>query len=55
MCSLNVCGLHSKLIYNILPNYMKTSYVICLTETKCDSYDINVIGGYKCFIMSKIE
>ena len=53
MCSLNVCGLHSKLKYNILQNYIKKYDVICLTETKCDLIDVDIISGYKCFIMSK--
>ena len=51
MCSLNVCGLHSKLKYNILQNYIKKYDVI--TETEGDSIDVDIISGYKCFIMSK--
>ena len=53
MCSINVCGLNSKLKYTILQDYMKQFDSICLTETKCDSIVDNEINGFKSFIMRK--
>ena len=35
ICSLNVCGLKSKLINGILYDYMKNFDIFCMTETKC--------------------
>ena len=53
MSSVNVCGLHSKLKYNSLQDYMKQFDAICLTETKCDLISDNEINGFKSFIMPK--
>ena len=53
MCSVNVCGLISKLIYTILQDYMKEFDAICSTETKCDLISDNEINGFKSFIMPK--
>ena len=53
MCSVNVCGLSSKLKYTILQDYMKQFDAICLTETKCDLISDNEINGFKSFIMPK--
>ena len=39
MCSLNVCGLASKLKYIIIQEYIEKFDIICLTETKCLSVD----------------
>ena len=52
MCSLNVCGLASKLKYNIIQEYIEKFDIICLTETKCLSVDEHDIKEYKCFSMS---
>ena len=49
MSSLNVCGLHGKLKYNII---IKKYDVIYQTDSVCDSIDANVIGDYTCFNMS---
>ena len=49
MCSLNVCGLASKLKYNIIQEYIEKFDIICLTETKCLSVDEHDIKEYKCF------
>ena len=35
ICSLNVCGLKSKLINGILYDYMKNFDIFCMYETKC--------------------
>ena len=51
MCSVNVCGINSKLKYTILQDYMKQFDAICLTETKCDLISDNEINGFKSFIM----
>ena len=53
MCSVNVCGLNSKLKYTILQDYMKQFDAICLTETKYDLISDNEINGFKSFIMQK--
>ena len=53
MCSINVCGLNSKLKYTILQDYMKQFDAICLTETNCDLISDNDINGFKSFIMPK--
>ena len=53
MCSINVCGLDSKLKYGVLQDHTKNIDIICLTETKCDlliGYDI---VGYKSYFMKK--
>ena len=39
MCYLNVCGLASKLKYNIIQEYIEKLNIICLTETNCLSVD----------------
>ena len=46
MCSLNVCGLASKLKYNIIYEYIEKFDIICLTETKCLSVDEHDIKEY---------
>ena len=52
MCSINVCGLNSKLGYNILQSYIHKFDIVCLTETKCDNID-NENTGFKSLLMSK--
>ena len=52
MCSINVCGLNSKLKYGILQDHIIYIYIfdlICLTETKCDSLIGYDIDGYKSY------
>ena len=39
MCSINVCGLNSKLKYTVLQDCMQQFEVVCLTETKCDAIE----------------
>ena len=53
MCSINVCGLNSKLKYGILQDHIKHVDIICLTETKCDSLIGYDIVGYKSYFMKK--
>ena len=53
MCSINVCGLNSKLKYNVLQDCMQQFEVVCLTETKCDAIEKKKIVGFESFIMSK--
>ena len=48
----NVCGLASKLKYNIIQEYIEKFDIICLTETKCLLVDEHDIKEYKCFSMS---
>ena len=48
MCSLNVCGLTSKLKYNI-QEYIEQFDIIYLTETKCLSVDEHDIKEYTVF------
>ena len=51
MCSINVCGLNSKLRYTILQDYINFD-IVCLTETKCDNID-NEIISFKSYLMTK--
>ena len=52
MCSINVCGLNSKLRYTILQDYIQKFDIVCLTETKCDNID-NEIISFKSYLMTK--
>ena len=54
MCSINVCGLKSKMKYNVLESYLNSFQFICLTETKCKSVEEIEIFGYTPFVMSKM-
>ena len=52
MHSINVCGLNSKLRYTILQDYIQKNDIVCLTETKCDNID-NEIIRFKSYLMTK--
>ena len=52
MCSINVCGLNSKLRYTILQSYIQKFDIVCLTETKCDNID-NEIISFKSYLMTQ--
>ena len=52
-CSINVCGLNSKLKYKTLQEYINKIYIISLTETKCNEIEENEIKGYKSFVMHR--
>ena len=53
MCSINVCGLNSKLKYKIIEDYIRKFDIACLTETKCDIIAEKEIVGYKSFVMNR--
>ena len=55
MCSINVCGIQSKLKYKVLQEYITKFEFICLTETKCDMITDDEIIGYKPFVLQKLN
>lgn len=54
ICAINVCGIISKIKYNVIQDYMKQFDIICMSETKCDLLENNEINGYNVFIMEKM-
>ena len=55
MCSINVCGLNSKLRYTILQAYIQKFDIVCLTETKCDNIDNKIISFESYLMTQKIK
>jgi len=53
LCSINVCGLRSKLNYCIFQTFIKTYDFICMSETKCDTLFENDIKSHVPFFMKK--
>ena len=53
MCSINVCGLNSKLKCGMLQDHINKMDIICLTVTKCDALIGYDIDGYKSYFMKK--
>ena len=55
MCSINVCGLRSKMKYKVIQNYLNSFQFICLTETKCNAAEEIEITGFESFVMCKMS
>ena len=53
IASLNVCGLRSKLRYDVLEDYAKDFDIVCLTETKTDVIEKNWFPNYSAITMPK--
>ena len=53
---LNVCGLKSKLRNGIFEEYIKDHSIICLSETKVSSLEMNtiILHGYSCIVKENI-
>jgi exonuclease III len=49
IASINVCALRAKLRFQEFHDFIKGFDIICLQETKLDSYDDVVIDGFQMF------
>jgi exonuclease III len=52
-CSLNVCGLRSKLLSYDFENFIKSYDIVCLTETKLSDHDDLEFDGYTIFMKNR--
>ena len=50
---MNVCGLRSKLRYDVLEDYVKDFDIVCLTETKTDVIEKSWFPNYSAVTMPR--
>lgn len=51
--SLNVNGFYSKFEKGVLEEYMLNFDIVCLTETKTETLEDDLIPGYSCFVLER--